>query len=69
LLSSDYKCKVTDFGLSRDLGDENMYVSSGRGQVALRWTAPEALSRHEFTSASVRVVFFGGFKKRLQKFF
>jgi serine/threonine protein kinase len=53
LLSSDFNCKITDFGLSRELGGKEVYVSEGRGQIALRWTAPEALTKHEFTSASV----------------
>ena len=32
--------QIADFGMSRDLQDENYYVSSG-GQVPVKWTAPE----------------------------
>ena len=42
-------CQIGDFGLSRDLVDEQLYFSSG-GKVPIRWTAPEVhfgeCSRH-----------------------
>ena len=44
--SSDvYACihvgtQISDFGMSRDLMDENYYVSHG-GKVPVKWTAPE----------------------------
>ena len=34
--------KIADFGMSRDLADENYYVSHG-GQIPVKWTAPEVL--------------------------
>ena len=32
--------KIADFGMSRDLADENYYVSHG-GRIPVKWTAPE----------------------------
>ena len=32
--------QIADFGMSRDLIDENYYVTSG-GKIPLKWTAPE----------------------------
>jgi len=35
-----YYIKIADFGMSRDLLDENYYVTSG-GKIPVKWTAPE----------------------------
>ena len=35
--------QIADFGMSRDLMDENYYVSHG-GKVPIKWTAPEVIS-------------------------
>ena len=32
--------QIADFGMSRDLEDENYYVSHG-GMIPVKWTAPE----------------------------
>ena len=32
--------QIGDFGMSRDLEDENYYVSHG-GKIPVKWTAPE----------------------------
>lgn len=32
--------QIADFGLARDLDDEQYYVAHG-GQVPVKWTAPE----------------------------
>ena len=36
---TDY-LQISDFGMSRDLMDENYYVSRG-GKIPVKWTAPE----------------------------
>ena len=53
LVATDYTCKIADFGLSRELpaGDAEYYASA-LGMVPLRWTAPEALFKRHFSSAS-----------------
>ena len=55
LLATGFKCKVADFGLSRNiLNDENEheYYRSSGGCVPIRWTAPEGLLDCKFSSAS-----------------
>ena len=32
--------KIADFGMCRDLLDENYYITSG-GKIPVKWTAPE----------------------------
>jgi len=34
--------KIADFGMSRDLLDENYYITSG-GKIPVKWTAPEVV--------------------------
>ena len=34
--------QVADFGMSRDLEDDNCYIVSG-GKFPVKWTAPEVL--------------------------
>jgi serine/threonine protein kinase len=53
LLSSDLTCKIGDFGMTRDLmQDENDYYKSSGGIIPLKWTAPEALNFKKYTSSS-----------------
>ena len=34
--------KIGDFGLARDLVDEDYYISCG-GKIPVKWTAPEVI--------------------------
>ena len=34
--------KISDFGLARDLEEENYYISNG-GKIPVKWTAPEVI--------------------------
>ena len=43
--------KIADFGLSRDLQNEDYYVARS-GLVPVRWTAPEALEYGKYSTAS-----------------
>ena len=43
--------QIADFGMSRDLADEDYYVSQG-GKVPLKWTAPEAFRFKKYSTAS-----------------
>ena len=43
--------QVADFGMSRDLADENYYVSHG-GMIPVKWTAPEAINYKKYSTAS-----------------
>ncbi|CAB1326572.1 unnamed protein product, partial [Coregonus sp. 'balchen'] len=62
LVNSNLVCKVSDFGLSRELEDDpeaayttrevtGTYHSPG-GKIPIRWTAPEAIAYRKFTPAS-----------------
>ncbi|KAH7727132.1 CBR-VAB-1 protein [Aphelenchoides avenae] len=57
LVNDKLECKISDFGLSRQLrlddvyGTEPIYNTRG-GKVPIRWTAPEALSQNTYTKAS-----------------
>lgn len=49
LLTSDLRCKISDFGMSR-LGDE--YKLHTFNKLPLKWTAPEVFSEYTYTHAS-----------------
>lgn len=34
--------QIADFGMSRDLDDEDYYMSQG-GMIPIKWTAPEVI--------------------------
>ncbi|XP_019849285.1 PREDICTED: uncharacterized protein LOC100641922 [Amphimedon queenslandica] len=51
LIADKEVCKISDFGMSRDLQNEDYYLSSG-GQIPIKWTAPEALHYKKYSSAS-----------------
>jgi serine/threonine protein kinase len=51
LLNQNFVCKISDFGLSRNLNKSIYYVTSG-GKIPLRWTAPEALFHRKYSSSS-----------------
>ncbi|CAH3107683.1 unnamed protein product [Porites lobata] len=54
LVGENMSCKVSDFGLSRELADDkpdSEYETQG-GKIPVRWTAPEALQHRKFSSAS-----------------
>ncbi|XP_065899232.1 uncharacterized protein [Dysidea avara] len=51
LVSESVSCKIADFGMSRDLLDENYYVTSG-GKIPVKWTAPEAIHYRKYSGQS-----------------
>ena len=44
--------KVSDFGLSRLLSEEQLYKSSSKRRLPIKWMAIEAIADLEFTTAS-----------------
>jgi len=54
LLDHTRCCKISDFGLSRDLGDtgSEMYEQKTKGALPIRWMAPESLYFSVFTPKS-----------------
>uniref|UniRef100_A0A914DTB2 receptor protein-tyrosine kinase n=1 Tax=Acrobeloides nanus TaxID=290746 RepID=A0A914DTB2_9BILA len=55
LVDDRLTCKIADFGLSRGLrgaaATEKVYTTNG-GKIPIRWTAPEAIHHHKYTTAS-----------------
>uniref|UniRef100_A0A1X7U906 Protein kinase domain-containing protein n=1 Tax=Amphimedon queenslandica TaxID=400682 RepID=A0A1X7U906_AMPQE len=51
LIADHGTCKIADFGMSRDLHDENYYISNSK-MIPIKWTAPEALHFKRYSSAS-----------------
>jgi serine/threonine protein kinase len=48
LVGSDLRCKISDFGLAREVDENDTYYRSRGGQLPVRWTAPEALETRKF---------------------
>lgn len=49
LVGSDLRCKISDFGLAREVDEHDTYYRSRGGQLPVRWTAPEALESRKFS--------------------
>ncbi|XP_074634416.1 proto-oncogene tyrosine-protein kinase receptor Ret-like isoform X5 [Acropora palmata] len=45
-------CKITDFGMARDVQDENIYERKTKGRLPVKWTAYEALLYGQYTTKS-----------------
>ncbi|KDR17781.1 Fibroblast growth factor receptor 3 [Zootermopsis nevadensis] len=52
LVCADRKVKISDFGLSRDIYEENVYHKKGSGRLPVRWMAPESLFRQVYNTQS-----------------
>ena len=53
ILVGKKKClKITDFGMSQMLANDNAYVKTTTARLPLKWMAIESIVHREFTSAS-----------------
>lgn len=52
LVCEDRTVKISDFGLSRDVYEQNVYHQSGSDKVPFKWMAPESLMKREYTTQS-----------------
>jgi serine/threonine protein kinase len=50
LVNKDFVCKVADFGLSQNAEEDSNNDKEER--IPIRWTSPEAVMQHQFSSAS-----------------
>lgn len=58
LVSNDETVKISDFGLSRDIYQENVYKKQGNGRLPVKWMAIEALTHQVYSTYSdVYVIF------------
>ncbi|XP_076653489.1 protein kinase receptor Ret oncogene [Halictus rubicundus] len=52
LLATGKVCKISDFGLTRDVYEDDAYLKRSKGRVPVKWMAPESLADHVYTSKS-----------------
>ncbi|KAJ8034985.1 Tyrosine kinase receptor Cad96Ca [Holothuria leucospilota] len=52
LLDDKFVCKISDFGLARDVAESNEYEMKSKGRVPVRWMAPESLMQNIYTTKS-----------------
>lgn len=52
LLCADNTVKIADFGLSRDIYVDNIYLKSSAGRLPIKWLALESMLRQQYTSQS-----------------
>ncbi|XP_011500594.1 PREDICTED: proto-oncogene tyrosine-protein kinase receptor Ret [Ceratosolen solmsi marchali] len=52
LLAAGKVCKISDFGLTRDVYEDDAYLKRSKGRVPVKWMAPESLADHVYTSKS-----------------
>ncbi|CAH3163762.1 unnamed protein product, partial [Pocillopora meandrina] len=52
LVGQKETCKVTDFGMARDVQQENIYERKTKGRLPVKWTAYEALLYGKYTTKS-----------------
>ncbi|XP_044168126.1 fibroblast growth factor receptor 3-like [Acropora millepora] len=45
-------CKITDFGMARDIQKENIYERKTKGRLPVKWTAYESLLYGQYTTKS-----------------
>lgn len=52
LLAEGKVCKVSDFGLTRDVYEDDAYLKRSKDRVPVKWMAPESLADHVYTNRS-----------------
>ncbi|ELU15230.1 hypothetical protein CAPTEDRAFT_93002, partial [Capitella teleta] len=52
LVASGAVIKISDFGLTRDIYEEDAYMKTSKGRIPVKWLAPEALFDQVYTTKS-----------------
>ncbi|XP_068733590.1 tyrosine-protein kinase receptor Tie-1-like isoform X3 [Montipora capricornis] len=52
LVGEGERCKVTDFGMARNVEQDDIYTKTSRGRLPVKWTAYEALFYGVYTTQS-----------------
>ncbi|CAO1431696.1 unnamed protein product [Diamesa serratosioi] len=52
LVCSDKTVKIADFGLSRDIYQDNVYRKTGKGKLPIKWLAIESMTHQIYTTQS-----------------
>ncbi|CAH3165569.1 unnamed protein product, partial [Pocillopora meandrina] len=53
LVGENLTCKITDFGMARDIDLQDIYIPRNQGRIPVKWTAIEAMTgRMEYSTKS-----------------
>ena len=52
LVGEGKSLKISDFGMSREVGSDEVYVKSSKGRLPWKWMAIESIVNREFTTYS-----------------
>ncbi|CAG7786201.1 unnamed protein product, partial [Allacma fusca] len=52
LISQNRTLKIADFGLSRDVYEQNWYKKNSNGKIPIKWLALECLLQEVYTTKS-----------------
>lgn len=52
LVCGNMSVKIADFGLSRNIYKDNVYMKSSAGRLPIKWLALESMLRQQYTSQS-----------------
>ena len=52
LVGENKSLKISDFGMSREVAGDEIYVKTTKGRLPWKWMAIESIINREFTSAS-----------------
>ncbi|KAK6628279.1 hypothetical protein RUM43_002091 [Polyplax serrata] len=52
LVAEGLICKISDFGLTRDIYEDDTYLKRSKGRVPVKWMALESLADHIYTTKS-----------------
>nr|XP_058941429.1 tyrosine-protein kinase receptor Tie-1-like [Pocillopora verrucosa] len=52
LVGEEEKSKVTDFGMARDVQEDNIYQRKSKGRLPVKWNAIEALQYGKYSTKS-----------------
>jgi len=52
LLAQGMICKISDFGLTRDVYVDDTYWKKSNGRIPVKWLSPESLGEHLYTTKS-----------------
>ena len=52
MVGTDYIMKIGDFGLARDISNDDLYLKTTSGLLPVKWMAIESLFDKIFTSMS-----------------
>ncbi|CAG9798345.1 unnamed protein product [Chironomus riparius] len=50
LLAEGRVCKISDFGLTRDVYEDDAYLKKSKDRVPVKWMSPESLADHVYTA-------------------